>query len=166
MDKDALRVEIARELEKDCRTSPAELAQLLGAEEAEVAEETKAMEADGVIVRYGAKVNWEKLGGQGRVFATIAVQANPERDVGFDGIARRIMHFPEVHSLYLISGMHDFDVVIEGESMREVAYFVAQRLAVIPGVRGTATQFVLQTYKRDGDVLFEADDTERLLVTP
>ena len=166
MESKPLRVKLAELLEKNCRLSHAEIAQMLAVDERHVSDEIAAMEKSGIIVRYGARINWDKLGGEARVFATIGVQVTPEREVGFDGVARRIVRFPEVHSMYLISGGHDFEVVVEGSNMRDVAYFVAQRLAVIPGVRSTATQFVLQTYKLDGDIRLDADEDERLLVSP
>jgi DNA-binding Lrp family transcriptional regulator len=161
-----LRIKIAQLLERDCRLTPVEIARMLDSSESEVEAEIGAMETEGVIVRYGAKINWEKLSAGVKVYATIGVQVVPERGVGFDGVAERIVHFPEVHSMYLISGSHDFDVVVEGDSMRDIAFFVAQRLAVIPGVRSTQTQFVLQTYKRDGDILLDTEENERLSVTP
>ena len=166
MSLDDLRFAIAEILERDCRTTQAEVARMLDCDPDEVARIVREMEDTGIIVRYSAKINWEKLGAGRKVFATIGVQVTPEREVGFDGVAERIIHFPEVHSLYLTSGQQDLNVVIEGADMRDIAYFVAQRLAVIPGVRGTVTQFVLKTYKRDGDVLVDSDDNERLAVTP
>lgn len=165
-DSTTLRVDIARILEADCRLSPEEIGRMLAVSADVVAREIAEMEASGAIVRYSARINWDKLDGPEQVFAFIGVQATPEREVGFDGIARRLVHFPEVHSLYLISGAQDFDVVLQGNSMRDIAHFVARRLAVIPGVRSTATQFVLQTYKRDGDVLMDAEKPDRLSVTP
>ena len=166
MSSDDLQFAVAEMLERDCRTTHDDLARMLGCDPAEVSRIVRELEETGVIVRYGAKINWEKLGTGHKVFASIGVQVTPEREVGFDGVAERIMHFPEVHSLYLMSGQQDLNVVIEGADMRDIAYFVAQRLAVIPGVRGTVTQFVLRTYKRDGDVLVDSDDNQRLAVTP
>ncbi len=158
--------EIAKLLESNARLTPAEIATMLGRDEQEVRETIEKMEKEGIIVRYGAKINWERLGESSRVFATVKVCATPERDVGFDAIAQRIVNFPEVHSLYLISGDHDFEVVVEGDTMRDIALFVAERLAVIPGITSTATHFVLRTYKKDGDVLFEPPEDRRLAVAP
>lgn len=161
-----LAKQIASVLEQDCRLSPGEVARMLGADEGEVEELIRDMEEQKIIVRYGAKINWQKLDETDKVFAMIEVSVTPERDYGFDKVAARIARFPEVHSLYLLSGDHDFDVVIEGQSMRDIAFFVAERLAVIPGVRSTCTHFVLRTYKRDGDLLIAPPEDRRLAVSP
>jgi len=166
MDSHELRKSVALLLERDCRLGAAAMASMLGVSEAEVAAAIAEMEASGVIVRYSAKVDWQKLDRDAKVFATIAVSVTPERDYGFDKIAAHISRFPEVHSMYLISGSHDLDVVIEGTSMRDIALFVAERLAPLPGVRSTNTHFVLKTYKRDGDILIDAPEDRRLAVSP
>jgi DNA-binding Lrp family transcriptional regulator len=74
----------------------------------------------------------------------------PQRDDGFDKIAEKIQNYPEIKCLYLMSGGFDFTVLIEGKTMKEVAYFVARKLAPIEFVTATATHFVLKTYKYNG----------------
>ena len=101
-----------------------------------------------------------------KIYAFIAVQASPEHGSGFDKIAAYISRFDEVHSVYLMSGMADLMVVVEGEDFREIARFVAERLAPAPGVRDTATSFVLKTYKMEGEVVTEEASNHRLAVTP
>ena len=152
-------------LEDDAKVTPAEIAVRLGLKEDEVAGAIERLEKDRVIVKYKAKVNWEKADDQ-RLFAFIDVRVAPERNRGFDAVASRLYKFPEVHSLYLMSGDHDLTVVVEGRSLKEIAAFVAERLAPIEGVQGTATHFVLKSYKDDGDVLVEEDEDRRLAITP
>lgn len=156
--------EVLRLLEDDARRPPSRLAELSGLPTATVRRLIERAEAEGVIRRYKGIVNWERVG-EDRVFAFIEVRALPERGRGFDSVAERLVGFPEVHSLYLMSGDYDLHVVVQGETMREVAYFVADKLAPLEGVQSTATHFVLKRYKIDGDVLEEKEEVRRLPVS-
>lgn len=158
--------EILRILERDARATPAQIAAMTGADEQAVRQAISALEASGTIRSYKTRVDWEKAG-QPRVFAFIDVDAQPERGTGYDRIAERIYRYPEVHSVYLVSGSQDLRVVVEGRTMQEVASFVAEKLATIDGVRGTATHFLLKKYKDDGVIFVdEAGPDRRLAVTP
>ena len=159
------RNDILHILERDARTTPAQIAAMTGLAEDTIREAVAGYEADGTIRRYKTKVDWEKAG-EPKVFAFIDVNATPERGSGYDRIAERIYRYPEVHSLYLISGTHDLRVVVEGKTMREVAEFVAEKLAPLEGVRGTATHFLLKKYKDDGDLFVDHEPDRRLAVTP
>jgi DNA-binding Lrp family transcriptional regulator len=157
--------EILQILADDARLTPAQVAERVGRPEQEVAAAIKKLEAAGVIRRYKTVVDWEKAGIE-QVYGFIEVRVSPERGVGFDAVAERIMGFPEVHSLYLMSGTYDLLVVVQGKTMREVAFFVAEKLAPLEHVLSTATHFVLKRYKVDGDVLAERAEVKRLPVTP
>lgn len=157
--------EILELLANDARLTSGQIAERTGQPEAEVSKAISKLEEDGVIRRYKTVIDWEKTGVE-HVFGFIEVRVSPERGVGFDSVAERIMGFPEVHSLYLMSGTYDLLVVIQGTTMREVAYFVAERLAPLEHVLSTATHFVLKPYKVDGDVLAERTENKRLPVTP
>jgi len=157
--------EVLQLLAEDARLTAAQIAERTGRTEEEVATAIKKLEKGGVIRRYKTVVDWEKVGIE-RVYGFIEVRVSPERGVGFDAVAERIMQFPEVHSLYLMSGTYDLMVVVEGKSMREVAFFVAEKLAPLEHVLSTATHFVLKRYKVDGDVLVERQEVKRLPVTP
>ena len=160
MDKHILKI-----LEDDARVTPSEIAVRLGKTKKEVSEAIKRLERDGVIRRYKAIIDWEKAGRE-QVFAFIDVRVTPSRGVGFDEVARRIYQYPEVHSVYLVSGDYDVRVVVEGKSMRDVAFFVAERLATLEGVLSTKTNFMLKKYKTDGDIFEESAQDARLAVTP
>ena len=157
--------EILQLLVEDARLTPAQIAERTGRPEAEVKQAIAKLEKDGVIRRYKAIVDWEKAGVE-HVYGFIEVRVSPQRGLGFDAIAERIMEFPEVHSLYLMSGTYDLLVVIQGKSMRDVAYFVAEKLAPLEHVLSTATHFVLRRYKVDGDTLMERAEVKRLPITP
>jgi DNA-binding Lrp family transcriptional regulator len=152
-------------LAEDARLTAGQIAERLGRSEAEMKEVIAKLEAERVIRRYRAVVDWDRAGIE-HVYGFIEVRVTPQRGRGFDAIAGRLMEFPEVHSLYLMSGTYDLMVVVQGKTMREVAYFVAERLAPLEGVLSTATHFVLRRYKVDGDVMEERAEVRRLPVTP
>ncbi len=136
-------------LEDDATLTPEQLARMLDKDIAEIREDIKNYEKEGVIVGYKTLVDWDKTDRE-YVTAMIEVKTTPQRDDGFDKIAERIYQYPEVKSLYLMSGGYDLCVIIEGRTMKEVAYFVAQKLATVEHVTSTATHFVLRKYKDKG----------------
>ena len=152
--------EILEILEKHGRRTPAEIAAMTGKDEAAVAKAIAAYEADNTITGYTALINWDKTEVE-HVTALIEVKVTPQRDRGFDKVAERIYNFPEVKACYLMSGGFDLTVVIEGKNMKEVALFVAEKLAPISDVTSTATHFILKKYKDKGFVLGAAPDDDR-----
>ena len=138
-------------IEEDATLTAAELALMLSKEEGEIKNAISELEEKGVILGRKTVIDWEKLDGE-RVRALIEVKVLPQRDDGFDKIAERISANPEIKSLHLMSGGFDFAVMIEGKTMKEVAFFVARKLATIDAVTATATHFVLKTYKDKGVV--------------
>ncbi|MBO7393059.1 MAG: Lrp/AsnC family transcriptional regulator [Abditibacteriota bacterium] len=160
-----MREQILEILRKDARTSSEMIADLIGSDAETVAKEIAEMEEEGVIRRYKTIIDREKAGDE-RVFAFIDVRVSPTRGVGFDDVARRIYRYPEVHSVYLVSGDYDLRVVVEGETMKEVAFFVADKLSTLDGVLSTQSNFLLKKYKEDGDIFDDIEeDTGRLLIS-
>ena len=145
-------------LQDDVKLTTAQLAVMLGEKEEDVAAAIKRYEKDGVIKGYQALVNWERTDAH-RATALIELRVTPKKDTGFDEIAGRVMNFPEVESVYLMSGGYDLAVTVTGRTMSDIAMFVAKRLATIDGVLSTATHFVLTKYK-DGGVIFASDYEE------
>jgi DNA-binding Lrp family transcriptional regulator len=152
-------------LHENAALKPAQLAAMLNASEAEVVTKIKAYENDHVILGYRTILNEEKLGVD-LVRAVIEVKITPEREGGFDRLAGRIARYDEVKSCYLMSGGYDLLVVVEGDSLREVASFVSEKLATIQGVISTATHFMLKPYKEQGVLMTRERDEERLAVAP
>jgi DNA-binding Lrp family transcriptional regulator len=152
-------------LHDNAALTPARLASMLDTTESEVAARIKAYEADQVILGYRAILNEEKLGVD-TVRAVIEVKITPEREGGFDRIAGRIAKYDEVRSCYLMSGAYDLLVEVDGSDLRQVAMFVAQKLATIQGVLSTATHFILKPYKEQGVLMKPERHEERLAVTP
>jgi DNA-binding Lrp family transcriptional regulator len=152
-------------IHENAALKPAQLAAMLNLSEAEVTAKIKAYECDGVILGYRTVLNEEKLGVE-IVRAVIEVKITPEREGGFDRLAERIARYDEVHSCYLMSGGYDLLVIIEGESLREVATFVSEKLATLQGVLSTATHFMLKPYKEQGVLMHAERNEERLAVTP
>ncbi|MFY0546186.1 Lrp/AsnC family transcriptional regulator [Brevibacillus sp. H7] len=159
--------ELLRLLEEDSRLTAEQLSKLLAEPVEAVQQAIAALEAEKVIVKYPALVNWERVQDNPYVTAMIDVKVTPKRDVGFDEVAERICRFPEVKAVYLMSGAgYDLSVVLEGKTMREVAAFVSQKLATLDSVVSTATHFILKRYKHDGIQFEENDGDRRMVVTP
>lgn len=136
-------------LEKDGRLSPETISIMLAKEVGDIKNKIDALEQDGTIVGYQAIIDWDKTDRE-YVTALIELKITPQRDLGFDRVAEKIYNYPEVKSLYLMSGGFDLAVFIEGRTMKEVAYFVAEKLAPMESVVSTATHFVLRKYKDKG----------------
>lgn len=160
-----LRDELLEVLEKNARVDLHELSIMLGAEESKIQEEMTRMEEEKVIAGYHTMINWDKTS-QEMVTALIEVKVVPQRDGGFDQIARRIYQFEEVSSVFLMSGSFDLMVIVEGRTMQSVAQFVRERLAVIDYVTSTATYFILKKYKENGIFMENEKKDERNLISP
>lgn len=157
--------EILEILESNPKITPEEIAAMTGTTKAEVASRIKEMEKKGIIRKYKTVIDWEKAGEE-YVYAIIELKVALRSRTGYDAIAERIARFPEVRSVRLISGDHDLSLTVRGKSMKDVAFFVAEKIATLEQVQGTVTHFVLRAYKEDGDVLFEKERSERLAVSP
>lgn len=158
--------EILHLLQNDARLSVADIAAMTKKTEEEVEKIIHKFETDGIILKYAAIVNPNKVEHtRDKVQAVIEIQVVPEREHGFDAIAERIYRFPQVKSLYLMSGGYDLQVIIEGESLQEVAFFVSQKLATLNGVKSTKTHFVLKTYKENEVFYVDAKKDPREGVT-
>lgn len=147
-------------LEDDARLTAEQLAVMCQKEVSDVKDRIKQYEKDGKILAYKAIIDWDKTDRE-YVSAIIEVKITPQRDRGFDKIAEKIYNYPEVQSLYLMSGGYDLCVLIEGKTMKEVAFFVAQKLATIEDVISTSTHFVLRKYKDKGIVYSVPEVDER-----
>lgn len=138
-----MREKILTFIEKNSRVNLKDLAVMLGVEEAVVANEIADMEKEGIICGYHTLIDWDKTSAE-KLTALIEVKVTPQRGLGFDKVAERIYNYPEVDSVYLISGGFDFMVMIEGKTMRDVAQFVSDKLSPIESVLSTATHFILK----------------------
>ena len=145
-------------LKSNARLTNAQLADMLGKSEAEVASEIAALEQKGVIRGYTAIIN-EELTDNTEVEALIELRVTPKHDTGFDDIAKTIMMYDEVESVSLMSGKYDLALTVKGRTLKEVAMFVSQRLSAMEGVLATATSFVLKRYK-EKSILIEEDERD------
>lgn len=151
---------ILKLLEDNATLTPEQLAVMCGKEVGDIKKLIRTYEKDGVIVGYKTLVDWDKTERE-CVSAIIEIKITPQRDRGFDHVAEKIYNYPEVQGLYLMSGGFDLCVQIEGRTMKEVAYFVAQKLATIDEVVATSTHFVLRKYKDKGVVYGPQEIDER-----
>ena len=161
----SIREEILTIIEKNSRINVQELSVLIGSEEITVANELKALEDEGVICGYHTMVDWSKTSID-KVNALIEVKVTPQRGIGFDNIAERIYKYPEVKSVYLMSGGFDLMVILEGKTLQEVAGFVNNKLATLDTVLSTSTHFILKKYKDHGTILTRKYEDTREKITP
>lgn len=161
-----MRKDILELLENDSRISIEQIAVMLGKTIDEVANEIQKMEDEQIICGYSTLINWDKTDRE-YVSALIEVKVTPQRDQGFDKIAKRIYNFDEVKAVYLMSGAYDLTVILEGKNIKEISYFVSNKLSTLDSVLSTATHFVLKKYKDHG-VILEKGSTgdERMIVSP
>ena len=149
-----MKSQILKLLENDAKLTAAQIAVMLDIPLDEVNTAINEYETNGTILGYKTIVDWEKTDRES-VTALIDVKLTPQKDKGFDRVAEKIYNYPEVKSVYLMSGAYDLSVLIEGKTMKEVAFFVSQKLAPIDEVISTATHFVLHKYKDTG-MLYDA----------
>ncbi|KKM09176.1 AsnC family transcriptional regulator [Clostridiales bacterium PH28_bin88] len=159
-----MKKQILELLESDSRLNADKISLMLGLGVDEVRAQIANMEKEKVILKYTTLVNWEKAG-EDMVSAMIDVKVTPQRDVGFDEVAQKIYRFPEVRSVFLMSGGYDLSVLIEGKTLKDVALFVAEKLATIEHVQSTMTHFVLKKYKQAGVVFEDGEEDRRQVVS-
>ncbi len=157
--------ELLNILRKNARTSIEDIARMTKSTPAAVAAQIDEYERNGTIRGYRALVNEDNLK-EDNVTAVIEVKVQPEREGGFDRIARRISGFPEVVNMYLMSGKYDLLLFVEGKNLRAVASFVSERLATLDGVLSTGTHFMLKSYKQDGVLMDGEKIDDRLQISP
>ncbi|MBQ1187300.1 MAG: Lrp/AsnC family transcriptional regulator [Clostridia bacterium] len=155
-----MNVKLLKLLAKNARYSINELAVMLGIDEQTVENEINEMENNGLIKGYKGVIDWEKLD-TGAVSAIIELKVSPQADHGFEEIAKRVMTYKEVESVYLMSGGYDLCVVVRGKSFQQVAMFVAKELSTIDAVNSTATHFILRRYKELDIALCDGDYDDR-----
>ena len=160
-----MREKILAFIEKNSRIDLKELAIVVGVDVAAFINELEAMEQEHIICGYHTMINWEKTGVE-KVTAMIEVRVTPQRGMGFDKVAERIYNYPEVESVYLISGGFDFMVILEGKTLREVSQFVSDKLSPLDSILSTKTNFILKKYKDHGTVMAEPAKDERMKITP
>ncbi len=160
-----MREKLLSVIEKNSRIDIKELAVIMGAEEIDIVNELEAMEREGIICGYHTLIDWEKTSIE-KVSALIEVRVTPQRGQGFDKIAERIYKYPEVNSVYLISGGYDLLVSLEGKSLKEISAFVSDKLSTLETVLSTATHFILKKYKDHGTILAKKHEDTREKVTP
>ena len=158
-----MREKILKHIEKNSRIDLADLAVMLDMPEAEVLKEIEAMENEHIICGYNTMFDWDKVGTE-KVTALIEVRVTPQRGMGFDKVAERIYNYPEVKSVYLISGGFDFMVTLEGKTLREVSQFVSDKLSPLESILSTKTNFILKKYKDHGTIMAEPAKDERIMM--
>jgi DNA-binding Lrp family transcriptional regulator len=157
-EKDKLLLQL---LEENSRVTADELSVMTELPVAEVAARIAALEEACIIRKYSTIVDWERAGRE-VVSAIIELKVSPERDFGYDRIAERIAKFNQVRALRLITGTYDFQLLVTGSTMQEVARFVSEHIAPMDRIRETATHIIMKTYKENGNSVIEQESGERI----
>ena len=153
-----MNVKLLKLMAKDAHVPISDMATMLGMTEDAVRAEIAEMEQAGIIRGYKTVVDWERLD-DAFVSAIIELKVTPKAGLGFEDVAAKVMKYPEVESVYLMSGVYDLNVVVKGKTFHEVAKFVAKELSTIESVTSTATHFVLRRYKEmDVELLGDSED--------
>ncbi len=160
-----LQLKVLQMIKDNSKITHKEIADMLDQDVAIISDLVQELEQNGTIVKYSAVINWENVPDD-QVIAMIDVKVAPRRGQGFDALAERIYRFPEVQSVYLMSGSYDLSVVVEGKNLKQVANFVSARLSPLEDVVSTTTHFILKKYKENGVILNDKDNDQRLVVTP
>ena len=151
---------VLRALERDGRLTIAQLAATTQLSEAEVRLQIAEAVDRKIIMSWGARINWESLG-LSAVYALVEVTLEPQDNLGYNGLARRIARFEEARTVYFVSGDYDLLVMVEAPSMGEISDFISDRLATMPGVKGTTTHILMRRFKEDGVMLETAEASPR-----
>ena len=155
--------EILEILEQNSRYTDEQIAVMTGKTVEDVREAIQDYEERSIIVGYTTLINWENTGHE-TVTALIEVKVTPQRGAGFDSVAERIYKFDEVRACYLMSGGFDLTVIVEGKTMKQVAMFVSEKLAVQEYVLSCSTHFVLKKYKDHGTIFKDQEFDDREVV--
>ena len=150
-------------LQEDARYGAGRIATMLGMDEKSVEAAVSRMEEQGIIAKYTAVINEDKLD-DSIVSALIEVKVTPQRRSGFDQIAREIMRFDEVKAVYLMSGMYDLSITVEADSIRGISLFVSEKLSTIDSIVGISTHFIMKKYKDGGVILDKGEVGTRLAI--
>lgn len=159
------REEILRLLEKNSRLTPAEISIMIGMPEEACVEAIRQMEEDQIICGYHTLINWGKIQDD-YTTAMVELRVTPQGGGGYDKLADYLCQFPQVETLYLMSGGYDFLVIIKGKSLKDISLFISSKLASIDEVQSTTTHFILTKYKEDGLRLQSYKKDERMVITP
>lgn len=155
-----IRKELLKLIEKNSKIATTDLSKLLEVSEADVLNELAELEKEHIICGYLTLIDWDKTNAE-KVIGLIEVKVTPQRGQGFDRIAERIYNYPEVSSVYLISGAYDLLVTLEGNSLKDIAEFVSDKLSTLDTVLSTATHFILKKYKDHGIIFDNKHEDER-----
>ncbi|WP_226040798.1 Lrp/AsnC family transcriptional regulator [Natrinema sp. DC36] len=157
--------EVLELLRENARYSTADIARMTDLEEHEVEAAIEELEAAGLVRGYQAVVDWDRLEDE-RVRAEVELNVTLDRETGYDDIAERLARFPQVKALRLISGDYDFDMEVEGDSIREVSQFISEKVAPVPEITQTVTHYVMTSYKENGIELGDGEGDDRLSFSP
>lgn len=156
---------LLRLIEQNSGLSELDLSIMLDVETQAIHDAISALEKEGVICGYHTLIHWDKIT-DNDMTALVELRVTPQGGDGYEKLAEKIKEYPQVKTLYLMSGAYDFLVMVTGQNMKEIALFVSGKLASINEVQNTTTHFILTKYKELGFDLEAKKADERMVVTP
>ncbi len=163
--ENGLSEQILKVLENNSRLTNQEIAIMLGVSEEKVHMEIADLESTHIICGYHTLIDWDKVSHE-NVTAFVELRVTPQGGDGYQKLAEKIKEFPQVVTLYLMSGAYDFLVMVRGKNLKEISLFVSGKLASIEEVQSTTTHFTLTKYKELGVDFDMGRPDERMVVTP
>lgn len=161
----SLSEQILKVLENNSRLTNQEIAIMLGVSEEKVHMKIADLESTHIICGYHTLIDWDKVSHED-VTAFVELRVTPQGGDGYQKLAEKIKEFPQVVTLYLMSGAYDFLVMVRGKNLKEISLFVSGKLASIEEVQSTTTHFTLTKYKELGVDFDMGRPDERMVVTP
>ncbi|WP_147820623.1 Lrp/AsnC family transcriptional regulator [Salidesulfovibrio onnuriiensis] len=142
MDRNILKI-----LQREGRITNSELAKRLGISPPAMLERVKRLENSGVIKKFVALADAEKVGMGIIAFVRVSLGAHQLKD--FETFKNHVDKMEEVLECYQVSGEDDYLLKVALPDMQSYADFAFAKLSPIPGLQSINSSFVLGTIKQE-----------------
>lgn len=142
---DAIDRHLLSILQRDARIANTELADEIGLTPAPTLRRVRRLEEEGIIQRYVALLDPQKIGRELTVIVRITLDKQTKQ--GFEDFARQMQRRPEVLECFLCLGDIDYLLKVVVPDLDAYQHFLVNTLAAIPGVRNTASTIVVKQEK-------------------
>ena len=142
---DKIDKKILNILQEDARITNVQLASKIGISPPAMLERVKRLDKNGVIRKYAALLNPEKIGMD--TFAIVTVSLSMHQKSTIDNFAKVVGNFDEILECYHVTGESDFLLKIAVKNIREYENFILDKFTKVKGVNKINTSFILSTFK-------------------
>jgi Lrp/AsnC family leucine-responsive transcriptional regulator len=139
---DRIDLAILDHLQRDGRATSNELAETAGLSPSPVHRRQKLLEEGGIIHRYVAILDQERVGLPVNVFVSVKLSA--QTDDHLAAFEKAIADLPEIMECYVMSGASDYLLRVVAPDLGAYEEFLRTQLTRIPGVRGVESAFALK----------------------